>query len=399
MSLLKEFYEEYDIKPFNLQQDKTIIDPGVKSVKSLASKVHRYVDNFGWKDYKMKDVSDISRCTVLVDSYEQVPSIIKQIKEYSPNATGYISECPNGYKGIHLNFTKDGVATEIQICTEEVFLTGQATEVIYQKWREFNFSKELKAIRDEEKLLGEAGNYSAEAMSEIRQKKVELYNKLQEYNYDYERCYQVYEDALESADFGANRKTIEAQLQSMTYSKQYSTEQEVCPEPLKEVLNEDFRDANGNIDEQQLLNVCENFNSLAKETHSKTMAQLEHYVEASMDSVYEPSNLEKNINKLSRYYDEQIMQYMDNNVYVDNISFISRDKSKFIQDILKNADPQKVGNMSMEEMMFNFENSNEIELSERIQEFAQGFVKDSSVVKIFAKEVNQIQTNSNLSMS
>ena len=363
--LLNKFYEEYGIKPFELPEDKVLIDPGVKSTKSLESKVHRYVDNFGVEDYRLREVSDISRCTVLVESYSQVPSIIKKIKEYSSNAVGYISECPNGYKGIHLNFTKDGIATEIQICTADVFKTGQATEVIYQKWREFNFREELAKIRSEENALMKEGKLDKASKEDIRQKKLQLRAKIKEYKYDYDNCNKVYNDALNRAHFNESRKVIEAQLHVMTFEQKGKSKWDNCPERLSKVLDVDLKNGGENIDDNILRQTCEEFHELAKETHSKTMAQLENYVQASMDNEYEPTNLEKNINKLTQFYDYNIIKTIDKETYVGNINYISRDKSKFIADVLESS------------KMHNFD---EISPQVKIQEYYSILVLSSTLV-------------------
>ena len=102
-----------------------IINPGAKSVKSLKDKAYRNVVKIENDDYTLKDVNDMARCTITVDNYGQIPQLLRDLKEQIPTLTGYISECENGYRGVHLNFTIDGFNAEIQIHTPEVAFTNQ----------------------------------------------------------------------------------------------------------------------------------------------------------------------------------------------------------------------------------------------------------------------------------
>lgn len=165
---LATFYKELDLGEFKPHSISHIANPGEKTKQSTFDKIKRNVEIFGKKDYTLQDVSDMSRCAVLLDSYEEVPIFLRSLKEQIPSLEGFISRFDSGYRGIHLNFEIDGINTEIQISTKEAWNVKEATELSYAKWRNFdqreefanlfNLSKEIQTLLEDKELINDPQN-------------------------------------------------------------------------------------------------------------------------------------------------------------------------------------------------------------------------------------------------
>ena len=95
--------------------------------------VKRNVEIQGRKNFTLNDISDMARCSVLFNSYSDIPPFLKGLKQRIPSLTGYISRFPSGYRGIHLNFEIDGITVEIQLSTQRAWEVKQLTENFYTK--------------------------------------------------------------------------------------------------------------------------------------------------------------------------------------------------------------------------------------------------------------------------
>ena len=120
-----------------------VIDPGEKSISSLAKKIMRKVNQEGRADYDIFAPKDHTRTAVLLNSLEDVPNAIAALKQKFPGLTGevFIDEPLNssGYRGIHLTADLgDGIKGEIQISTPEAWAIKKQTDAIYDKWRNFD---------------------------------------------------------------------------------------------------------------------------------------------------------------------------------------------------------------------------------------------------------------------
>lgn len=144
VKMVDEFSEKHSLNKscyFN-----GIVDPGIKSTNSIISKLYRKYIIEENKDFSLVDIKDIIRCSIIVDNYNQVIPLIRELRKAYPSLKGDISENETGYIGIHLFFSIKGLKAEMQISTRESWYAKQAGESIYEKWRNFNFTKEFSEI-------------------------------------------------------------------------------------------------------------------------------------------------------------------------------------------------------------------------------------------------------------
>lgn len=133
----------------NLNKSKVmdgIIDPGVKSIDSVVSKMYRKAHIELDTDFSLKDIKDVIRCSIIVDNYNQVIPLIRELRKSIPSLKGDVCENSTGYIGIHLSLIINGFNAEIQISTKEGWYAKQAGEEIYERWRNFSLAKEVSEI-------------------------------------------------------------------------------------------------------------------------------------------------------------------------------------------------------------------------------------------------------------
>lgn len=318
-TLLEEFYNKHGYTP--LKKDTGVVDPKAKSEESLLDKVKRNIEmGRKNKDFVLGDIPDMARCTIICDSYESMPERIQQLKSVFPNMTGYISRCPNGYRGVHLNIMVEGIKAEIQLCTSKSFEYGQAAEHIYKKWRSFspeNFSKqELR-----EKIA--AGEFQpsekvSEMLSSGDEKNIDaklLIELSAEQKEEYAETERLFEELHSDGSFRGSEREIESLLLSYKASAA-KTESRVNPKFLKKFAV----DGMGRVDTQKakkyimrvhkdttqiqskfidLVKKSENSKSGKAETDEKTVAGISAMLGA-YDSAYTEkvnSNPELDFNK------------------------------------------------------------------------------------------------------
>lgn len=133
----------------NLNKSKVmdgIIDPGVKSLDSILSKMYRKAHIDLDTEFSLKDIKDVIRCSIIVDNYNQVIPLIRELRKSIPSLKGDVCENSTGYIGIHLSLIINGFNAEIQISTKEGWYAKQAGEEIYERWRNFSLAKEVSEI-------------------------------------------------------------------------------------------------------------------------------------------------------------------------------------------------------------------------------------------------------------
>lgn len=123
-----------------------IIDPGIKSIDSVLSKIYRKTQIELNHNFSIRDIKDIIRCTIIVDSYNQAIPLIREIRKSIPTLCGDICENETGYIGIHMSLTINNFPAEIQVATKEAWEVKQKGSQIYSKWRDFYLYNELKKI-------------------------------------------------------------------------------------------------------------------------------------------------------------------------------------------------------------------------------------------------------------
>lgn len=123
-----------------------VIDPGIKSVDSLISKMYRKTHLDMNHDFSLTDIKDVIRCSIIVDSYSQVIPLIRELRKSIPSLKGDVCENETGYIGIHLSLEINGFNAEMQISTREAWYAKQAGEEIYGRWRNFSLAKEVSNL-------------------------------------------------------------------------------------------------------------------------------------------------------------------------------------------------------------------------------------------------------------
>lgn len=126
---------------------------GHKSATSIASRVQRDKDYYQSKGMSktasVGGVADLTRCTMIIESFSQVPKILTELRQQLPSLQVSICDYINegGYSAIHLKgLNEQGIPYEVQLHTPESFYLKQISEYEYAHWREFNYQAEAKKI-------------------------------------------------------------------------------------------------------------------------------------------------------------------------------------------------------------------------------------------------------------
>lgn len=351
MSLLDDriaqYYSKLGVEPVKIPDDE-IINPGAKTVGSIVSKIKRNVEMFGNPDFTVDKISDMARCSIMFDSYGQMPGFLLQMKKLIPETTGYISRFDNGYRGIHLNFSIEGINVEIQLSTKEAWKVNQATEVGYTKWRDFNQKLELDEIL---KLQQEIKEMEVAGMDEIddnfvatlKQKKELLLTKkigyldkverFKQYNKESQNLYEFLHNGPEKSDFYEYEDDIEAILQSFTIKGKDRVVK------LPPSLTRKFDTKDGLVDEAQATEIAKGLYEITSLTQEILINQVKKAKEISQN---ESSNLapedELSIKKLKEakaVYDNIIEQKLDGKTRSQNVKKICFQRAKIVVEAFK----------------------------------------------------------------
>ena len=122
-------------------------------------------------NFSLTDIKDVIRCSIIVDNYNQVIPLIRELRKSIPSLKGDICENSTGYIGIHLSLIINGFNGEMQISTKEGWYAKQAGEEIYERWRNFSLSKEVSElvtisdeIKKEEKIKQLFSHYNLKSI-------------------------------------------------------------------------------------------------------------------------------------------------------------------------------------------------------------------------------------------
>ena len=145
--LFNDIANEYKISLQIELLDGTRIDnPSVKSVSSFADRIYRNImENKGSNPTVLKDWI---RGTFIfkIDNIQSVSDIVDKLKKYIENID--IKNHP-AYKGIHLNLIYNNVPVEIQLHTKNSWKLKTESDLFYDKWRSFKYSKLDQNQKDE----------------------------------------------------------------------------------------------------------------------------------------------------------------------------------------------------------------------------------------------------------
>ena len=274
---------------------------GHKSPKSLAGKIVR--DRREEKEadkvsgISVSSISDLTRCTLVIDSFDKAAETIKKFAEKFPYIRGSISNKKvkgSGYQGIHLKGVDEkGVPFEVQIHTPETLLIKKVSDCEYIHWRDFKPRYEVKQANNDE------------------QKLAEIYKKEKDKEADDKACRDIYEYLYEITDneFDRNLPDVEAAISELNERYQSLSDK---PSPEKNPEISKFADLSkfeidGNpreLDEQKLIEVFKQ-SALFKEILPKTQLSLIETCEMISKEIFPPSvqhvsrnDLEAEIKKL-----------------------------------------------------------------------------------------------------
>lgn len=250
VAMVEKFTSEHGIDPSSFIDG--VANPGTKSAESLMSKIERKNKIEDDHSFTLAGVGDIVRCSIIVDSYEQVVALIKELQKKIPGLKGDISENDTGYKGIHLSFEIDGFKTEMQIATRDAWYVKQAGEGIYAKWRDFNLNEELAKL--EAMPPGEEFEKARDALIE----KIEAKEK------DIADCREMFKTLHQNTDFLKYRDQINAVL----YLNNNAPQKDLPPS-VKDKYNVNM---DSGLDSKVLEGLCQEFSDLAKPSQDKLIS-------------------------------------------------------------------------------------------------------------------------------
>lgn len=195
---------------------------GHKSAKSLAGKISRdrreEKDDEKVRGISVSSISDLTRCTIVIESFDRAAETIRKLAEKFKYIRGGISnkkETGSGYQGIHLKGVDEkGVPFEIQIHTPETLLIKKVSDCEYIHWRHFN------------------KNYEVDQANGDKQKIDEINERERAKKKDDQACKDIYKYLYEITDneFDRNITDIEAALDEINKRFQSQTDK---PKPEK----------------------------------------------------------------------------------------------------------------------------------------------------------------------
>ncbi len=208
-----------------------------KSKTSIISKLKRKIEMSRKTKFTVADIKDLSRCAVLLDSFSDAPQFIKELKNIFPDLKGDISRNINGYKGVHLNISVNGVTAEIQISTKEAWPYKVASEEYYAKWRDFDADAEESELQQKQFRLESLkeeyqSNPNAELKTEITNLSKEIFSLHNEFNgkislknNELQDTQEMFDELFTSSDFNIAEREIETLL--LSYDLQEANEAEI----------------------------------------------------------------------------------------------------------------------------------------------------------------------------
>lgn len=116
-----------------------------KSVESMENKVAR--KQAEGREYSLLDMKDHARSRLILDSFDQVDSVLKALDARNvPYQVEAVGPTNYGYQGLHVTWrTENGLGVEVQLTTPEAWNTKLASDQIYDKWRNVEKTASLTA--------------------------------------------------------------------------------------------------------------------------------------------------------------------------------------------------------------------------------------------------------------
>lgn len=114
-----------------------------KNARSMKGKVKRKGG-----DYSLLSMKDHTRTKIEMNNFDQIPSVLDEFDKYGvPYQTEFVTN-QWGYRGFHVTWrNEDGIGSEVQLTTTEVWPTKLESDGIFDKWRGYT---DLTLLNEEE---------------------------------------------------------------------------------------------------------------------------------------------------------------------------------------------------------------------------------------------------------
>ena len=219
---LYDYYKHFGEEPKTIKAKDMgnfqVVDPGTKTPESMLSNIQRLCPTW---PVTLDVITDLARCSILVDSFSQVPEILINLQpQKNPEFTGRIYRRASGYRAVHINFTADGVKNEIQFHSKKTFHAKLAEENNYKKWRDYNIGRienELLELKEKLETKKELNDPSYDETRESYDAKYLNYQNLIKEKYiDFEMSKELFEAFNKDGDFDRHIKEIQSVLDSFS---------------------------------------------------------------------------------------------------------------------------------------------------------------------------------------
>lgn len=210
---------EWDIKDFN-----SYINPKCKTLFSIYSKLKRlYSANDERIEFTLLNsgIKDLLRMTIIVE-YSEVVSIVRKLREFFPDLTGYINNKDSGYRGVHLNLKIDGLPCEIQLTPKIVAMGVDYLHTLHKKWRDFDCYKELKMLEQKKQniIFSDISDLEKENLFKLLEKEdIILHNKINDERKDLELRKRMYSEIFNAAELSIYQNDIERMMEELRENK------------------------------------------------------------------------------------------------------------------------------------------------------------------------------------
>lgn len=276
MSKLEEFYDDYGYEP--KKKPCGVVSPGAKSKESLLDKIKRNIELDGNHNFTLSYVGDLARCSILCEFYKDIPKIILQLKKTFLDISGYISRCPNGYRGIHLNTKINGINTEIQLCTPKAYEYAQAAENIYTKWRSLNpkqMQEEINELEQQLKNLDLPQEKQEELEQSIKVRKKEIIEKQKQKAYEYKRTDELFKELHSDGEFEKECGKIESYLLSFRVNENGETTKS------NPILLEHFQTEDGKVDKESAISQIDRVYPIAEQAQEILISKVKEMLKTN----------------------------------------------------------------------------------------------------------------------
>ena len=289
----------------------------------------------GRKDYSLSDISDMARCSILFDSYKDIPNFLQRLKQNVPNVTGYIARFSSGYRGIHLNFEIDGITVEIQLSTKKAWEVKQLTEHCYTKCRSFNQRERFGEIMEQHKIVEalsqqvkddpnnenlkeqfEQENSKLKTLKEAFSKDIELQKAENQMTSD------LYKELHSDGEFNSIESEVESMLLSYEANKMSS-------KALHPEFKKPFKvDNQGKLDLQEVKERTTKANEIATKTQENLINNVKEALSTKDKDIVVDNNIKKGMTIVANVmnaYNQKLDEKLGNNqeIIADNINIIS----------------------------------------------------------------------------